>query len=61
MLPVVDQLRVLVRNLALCETITEDGSVNSQAAFISLKLLCRHIGSSHRHVFIQVRLFITRP
>ncbi|XP_053394592.1 HEAT repeat-containing protein 1-like isoform X2 [Mercenaria mercenaria] len=54
MLPLVDQLRELVTQLALGGTVTEEGSVNCQTAFISLKLLCRHLGYNHKGEFSQV-------
>ena len=55
LLPLVTQLQALIKAQTKGKTITEEGSINSQAAFISLKLLCRHIGQQQTDNFVKVR------
>ncbi|XP_052775291.1 HEAT repeat-containing protein 1-like [Mya arenaria] len=52
LLPLVERLRGLVESLE--HEVTEDSVQNCQTAFISLKLLCRNIGSQHREPFVEV-------
>ncbi|XP_060600074.1 HEAT repeat-containing protein 1-like [Ruditapes philippinarum] len=54
MLSIVDQLRKLVNHLAAGDVISEENSINCQTAFISLKLLCRHLGNVHKETFCKV-------
>lgn len=53
MLPLVEQLRGLVEGVSGDE-VTETDTQIAQNAFISLKLLCRTIGATHRDPFLQV-------
>ena len=54
LLPLVSQLQDLIKAQTKAKTMTEEGSMNSHAAFISLKLLCRHIGQQHTESFVKV-------
>ncbi|KAL4236600.1 HEAT repeat-containing protein 1 [Mactra antiquata] len=52
--PMIDMLRKIVRKLCLGKEINEEMSVNSQTAFISLKLLCRYLGLNNKDQFVMV-------
>ena len=60
MLPLVSQLEQLIKTETKGKGISEEGSINSQAAFISLKLLCRHIGQQYTEDFVKVSSYMNK-
>jgi hypothetical protein len=54
-LPLVEQLTSIVEVEVLDHTDSEEKVISGQTALLSLKLLCRHLGSKNPQTFSKVR------